>query len=67
VPCPLSGIYLVCLSLSIGDVDRNFKWLEEEFKDRDFPRSFVKVDPFLDKVRSGPRFKALLNKIGLEK
>jgi hypothetical protein len=58
---------MVCLSLSIGDVDQSFKWLEEAYEDRDFWLSFVKVDSFFDNVRSDPRFKSLLNKIGLEK
>lgn len=51
----------------LGDVDQSLKWLEEAYEGRDFRHSFVKVDPFFDNARSDPRFKALLNKIGLEK
>jgi serine/threonine protein kinase len=50
-----------------GDIDQAFLLLEKCYEERDMWFSFLKVDPIWNKLRSDPRFKTLLKKIGLEK
>jgi tetratricopeptide (TPR) repeat protein len=53
-----------------GDLDKFFKWLEIAFKERDPYMPLLKIwHAFTEeekKIRSDPRFKKLLKKIGLE-
>jgi len=51
---------------ALGDQDRAFECLEEAFHQRSVSMVFLKVDPSFDVLRSDPRFKALLERIGLE-
>ena len=62
----------LCFSISIlyfalGEYDRGFQWLEKACEQRNNSMVFLKVEPLFDSVRSDPRFKALLKKVGLEK
>jgi serine/threonine-protein kinase len=51
--------------LGLGDRDLAVAWLEKAYEDRSLGIYFVKVDPFLDPVRSDPRFQRLLQRMGL--
>jgi tetratricopeptide (TPR) repeat protein len=57
-------IALICLGLD--QRDQALKWLERAYEVRDHWLAFSKAEPGLDRIRSDPRFKALLKKIGLE-
>lgn len=57
------GIALVHVGLH--DADRAFEWLERACDERSWWVMWLKVDPRLDPLRSDPRFKALLGRIGL--
>lgn len=64
-PINLAGAYAAA-----GDKDRAFYWLEQAYKDRGraiFALSmiFLNTDPGLDPLRSDPRYKDLLRRIGL--
>jgi serine/threonine-protein kinase len=48
-----------------GDRDRAFEWLERAYVGRDAGMTSVKPDVFLRKVRSDPRYPALLKKMNL--
>jgi len=61
---PSDNIALVCLGL--GKKDLMFEYLEKACEDRCVGMSWLKADPIFDSLRSDPRFKSLLKRIGLE-
>jgi len=63
----VSPYALAILCFALGENDQGFKWLDKAYEERDYWLSYLKIDPFLDSVRSDPRYKALLKKMGLEK
>jgi TolB-like protein/Tfp pilus assembly protein PilF len=50
---------------ALEDTDRAFEWFEQAFKDRDEMLTHLNVDPRLDDLRSDPRFKNLVARVGL--
>jgi len=46
--------------------DLGFKYSEEAYKKKDSWLRYVNLPPWIDPVRSDPRFKNLLKKIGLD-
>ena len=59
-PYSIAGIYA-----ALGETDRAFEWLNRAYHGRSFQLVGLKVDPILDNLRSDPRFKDLLDRIGL--
>jgi TolB-like protein/DNA-binding winged helix-turn-helix (wHTH) protein len=57
--------YIAGVYAQLGDKDRAFLWLERAYENHDFFLTFVKVDPQMDPLRSDPRFKDILTRIGL--
>jgi tetratricopeptide (TPR) repeat protein len=49
---------------AMGDNDRAFEWLEKAYHNRDSYLVFLKVELEFRKIRSDPRFKVMLKKIG---
>jgi serine/threonine-protein kinase len=47
--------------------DNMFRWLEKSCEERDLAAFVYGTDPMLERVRSDPRFIALLRKMGLQK
>ena len=58
--------YIAAINADLGEKDQMFNWLEKGYEERDMRLVFLKVDPIWDSVRSDPRFKALLKKVGLD-
>ncbi|MGA2065778.1 MAG: protein kinase [Thermoguttaceae bacterium] len=50
---------------ALGEKDSAFAWLQRAFGEHSAGRSGIAVDPRLDGLRPDPRFKALLNRMGL--
>ncbi len=63
-PVRKSSIALLCFEL--GEIDQGFEWLEKAYEERDTVMIRLKVSPQFNKVRSDPRFKAMLKKMNLE-
>ena len=60
------GRYEIALVYAgLGNKTEAFKWLEESYRARDEGITYIKVEPCLDPLRSDPRFKDLLNRVGL--
>lgn len=57
--------YLALLYTGLGEKDQAFEWLEKAYQQRDDRLVFIVVDPQMDDIRSDPRFKDLLARIGL--
>ena len=57
---------LALIYASLGDKDNALEWLEKAYEDRSTLLVWIKVDPRLDNLRSEPRFKAVIKRMGLE-
>jgi TolB-like protein/DNA-binding winged helix-turn-helix (wHTH) protein/Flp pilus assembly protein TadD len=49
----------------LGDKDKAFFWLEKCYERREHDLVFSKVWPMFDSLRSDPRYKALIHRVGL--
>jgi pentatricopeptide repeat protein len=52
--------------LGLGENDQAFVWLEQAYKEKSNILQFVKTHPFFDPIRNDPRFKNLVQGVGLE-
>jgi eukaryotic-like serine/threonine-protein kinase len=50
---------------ALGDPNQTFKWLDRALEERSGWLVYLKVNPILDNLHSDPRFKDLLQRIGL--
>ena len=57
------GLALICVGLK--DDDRAFEYFEKAVQERCDTLVYLNVEPRFDRIRSDPRFKTLLNKVGL--
>jgi tetratricopeptide (TPR) repeat protein len=63
----VSPFYIALIYVGMGQKDQAFEWLEKAYDEHDHAMETLKVDPMLDSVRSDPRFKAMLKKMGLDR
>jgi eukaryotic-like serine/threonine-protein kinase len=61
---PVSPLEFAYTYASLGEKDHAMEWLEKAYEERD-PWLYVKAEPKLDSLRSDPRFKDLLRRLGL--
>src|SRR3989441_8151035 len=60
----VSPYLFAMIHIGLGDKDQAIDFLEKTYEDRDgYSIAFVKVDPFLDPLRSDPRFEALVQRV----
>jgi tetratricopeptide (TPR) repeat protein len=50
----------------LGEKDFAFEWLERAYDERSEWLTWLKVDPKLDEIRSDPRFRELMHRVGFE-
>ncbi len=62
VPPTFTGL----LYFALGDIDRGFEWLEKACESGDIWLGYFQAAPMVAPLRSDPRFKAILKKMGLE-
>jgi serine/threonine protein kinase/tetratricopeptide (TPR) repeat protein len=58
--------HFVIVYVGLGDKDRAFQWLEQTYQERTSRMTILGVDPFLDPLRSDPRFTDLVRRVGLQ-
>ena len=51
----------------LGEKDKAFEWLTKAYEEHAGQILWIKVDPWFENLRSDPRFKELLKKVGFEK
>jgi adenylate cyclase len=51
----------------LGEKDKAFEWLTKAYEEHSGQIVWIKVDPFYKNLRSDPRYKELLKKVGFEK
>ncbi len=57
--------YLIAINLAVvGETEEAMTWLERAYEERDPVLIEAKVSPYLDPLRSDPRFDDLLRRIG---
>jgi hypothetical protein len=56
---------IAALHASLGDVDEAFRWLDVAVEEGATGLIFLRVHPRIDALRSDPRFKELLVRVGL--
>jgi DNA-binding winged helix-turn-helix (wHTH) protein/TolB-like protein/Flp pilus assembly protein TadD len=61
-----SALDIATIHVALGDHERAFRWLDQAAADRAFHLIYLKVWPELDPLRPDPRFKALVQRLGLE-
>jgi Tfp pilus assembly protein PilF len=54
------------LYFALGEDDKGFEWLEKAYEEYDSRLRMLKTDPIFDRVRTDPRYIALVKKTGLE-
>ncbi len=59
-------ILLAQIHAFLDEKDQAFKWLEKAYDERSSQLVYLRVNPLFDNIRSDPRFKAILKKMGLE-
>jgi len=57
--------FIAGVEARLDHADRAFEWLDKAYQNRDFFLTYVKVHPYMDPLRSDPRFDAMLKKIGI--
>jgi Flp pilus assembly protein TadD len=61
----INAYMLAVVYTALREPDSAFEELEKAFSNRDWHLQRLNVDPFIDPLRSDPRFNVLLKKIGL--
>lgn len=61
----ITPYYLAALSIALGETELGFELLDKAYKDGDFWIRELKVDPLFKDVRSDPRYRTILEKVGL--
>ena len=61
----VSPVELATLYIALGDNDRAIDWMEKAYAERRGWMAYLNVHPVLDTLRSEPRFKVLVRKMGL--
>jgi tetratricopeptide (TPR) repeat protein len=55
---------MAIVSVGLGDKDGAFAWIRKGIDQRSEETAFVKVDPIMDPLRSDPRFREVMRRIG---
>ncbi len=62
----VSSFWIGTIYHGLGETDTAFEWFEKAYNDRDSNLIYITTTPPFDSLRSDPRFKQLMIKMGLE-
>jgi tetratricopeptide (TPR) repeat protein len=51
--------------VALGQDDKAFDWLEQSYRERANNVAYLAVEPLYDRIRQAPRFRALVQAVGL--
>ena len=60
----VSSFWTALIYSALGELDKSFAWFEKAYEERDGNMIYLTVVPVFDTVRSDPRYKQLLLKMG---
>jgi serine/threonine protein kinase/lipoprotein NlpI len=63
----VSSLYKALIYLGLGKKDQAFEYLDKAYDERESWMVSLKTVPFMDTLRSDPRYETLIKKMGLEK
>lgn len=58
-----NSMWIASIYARLGQKDRAFQWLDRAYQNHDYFLSFLKVHPYMDPLRTDPRFDALLKRL----
>jgi hypothetical protein len=61
----VSPFFMALIHFQLAENDRGFEWLDKAYADGDHWLEYIKVFPGFDRVRTDPRYAALLKKLKL--
>ena len=61
----VSPYFLAVAHVGMGEIETAFAWLEDAYRERSGWLVNLNIDPAIDPLRSDPRFKDLLRRVGL--
>lgn len=62
----VSSFWTGTIYYGLGETEKAFEWFDKAFEERDSNLTFITTPPPFDSLRSDPRYKQLLIKMGLE-
>jgi len=62
----VSAFDIAIIHTALGEVETALDWLERAFEERSDHLPYIRVNPRLDPLREQPRFRTLLQRMGLE-
>ena len=60
----IPAYYIASICGALGEKDLAFTWLQRAYAERDPVITYLLLDPFMDSLRSDPRFDALVRQVG---
>ena len=61
----VSSFWVAAIYMGLREIDKAFEWFEKAVEERDSNMIYFTVPPIFDALRSDPRYKQLLKKMGL--
>lgn len=59
------ALYFAAIYFGLGDKDKAFEWLEKAYAERTDRLIYLNIEPMADGLRSDPRFKGFVARVGL--
>jgi tetratricopeptide (TPR) repeat protein len=63
----VDGYLIAAIYAGLGEQDKAFEWLTRAYEEHSGQLVCIKIEPWFENLRSDPRFKELLKKVGFEK